>query len=85
MERRISPTSASRAEDPPASGWLGATSRAPGRREPLPYEIFHEIRAQGALALPARSGDKVGRRHAGRMTGRSLHEFDPVAVGVGQP
>ncbi|GAA5040372.1 molecular chaperone GrpE [Thermocatellispora tengchongensis] len=33
---------------------------------------------------PGPSGE-VGRGHPGRMAGRPLHEFDPVAVGVGQP
>jgi hypothetical protein len=38
----------------PVAGWLSGQVRAPGRRD----EISHEIRAQGALALLARSGTK---------------------------
>jgi hypothetical protein len=49
--------------------WLSATSRAPGRREPLRYEISNEIPVQEALALLARSGGIVVRRHARRMPG----------------
>jgi hypothetical protein len=39
------------AGDLPVQRWLSATSRASGRREPLPYEISHEIGAEGALAF----------------------------------
>jgi predicted dithiol-disulfide oxidoreductase (DUF899 family) len=54
-----------------------------GPREPLQDEDLSRDSSTGSAGFAARSGGKVGRRHAGRMAGRPLHKFDPVAVGVG--